>query len=58
MIQIPADHWLNNLAARPNSDELCATCEGGGWIMSSYQPNPPNFEVCPDCCNPEGHPSP
>lgn len=31
----------------------CPDCEGGGWVMASYQPAPPNFEECPTCGNPE-----
>lgn len=34
----------------------CEKCEGGGWVMSSYQgSHPPNFERCPGCLNPLGH---
>jgi hypothetical protein len=38
----------------------CLTCEGGGWIMSSWQagPHPPYFDVCPDCGNPQNRRSP
>ncbi len=46
------------VAPEPEPDQVCTTCEGGGWAMAAYQPSPPNFEVCPDCGNPEGHPQP
>lgn len=35
----------------------CAKCEGGGWV-EVYSPSPPQFDRCPNCGNPEGHPSP
>ncbi len=41
----------------PEPDQVCAACEGGGWVQVS-SPSPPAFAECPDCCNPEGHPSP
>lgn len=38
---------------------LCAECEGGGWVYSSYQSTgAPNFEECSVCYNPHGHPAP
>ena len=39
--------------------EECSTCEGGGWVYSSYQARGgPNFDECPDCYNPLGLRSP
>ena len=35
----------------------CSTCEGGGWVQV-FSPNPPAFEECPDCYNPNKLPSP
>ena len=39
------------------SEPVCKTCEGGGWVMV-YSPCPPSFETCPDCYNPEDLPCP
>lgn len=36
----------------------CSECDNGGWIMASYQPAPPNFDICPKCFNPSENPSP
>ena len=41
------------------TEEVCDRCEGGGFVLSAYQATgAPNFEECPKCHNPEGHPSP
>ena len=40
-------------------DSLCLTCDGSGFVYSSYQAvGSPNFEECRDCGNPERMPSP
>lgn len=36
---------------------VCTECDDGGWVQV-YGPNPPAFDVCPTCHNPNGHPSP
>jgi len=35
----------------------CGKCEGGGWMMI-WSNRPPAFDVCDECYNPEGLPSP
>jgi hypothetical protein len=43
----------------PAADVVCELCEGGGWVMASYQgATPPNFEICRVCFNPNNLPSP
>lgn len=39
------------------SSEQCPECEGGGWVQV-YSNNPPAFQECPECCNPDDLPSP
>lgn len=53
---------MRELKAEPASTDtgvVCPQCEGGGWVLASYQSaHPPNLEVCPECLNPEGLPCP
>jgi len=43
----------------PERQEDCAECEGGGWVLASYQgSHAPNLETCPTCGNEEGFPCP
>ena len=50
---------LRELKEEAGIVEPCKTCDGGGWVMSSYQSaGAPNMKCCPDCRNPNGVPQP
>ncbi len=50
---------LQEIESKREPEAICSTCEGGGWVLSSYQSSkPPTFETCPECANPEGFPCP
>lgn len=44
-------------ASPPSADIICGRCEDGGYIMV-HSGRPPCFQTCPDCGNPNNHPSP
>lgn len=46
------------LQDEPEDEGVCMECEGDGWVFSSYQEHPPNFEICPRCYNPENQTRP
>lgn len=48
---------IEDLTSLEEEEEICHTCEGGGWVQV-YHPNPPAFAECPECGNPHGYLSP
>lgn len=50
-----AELWQDKYNQQYRGAVECEACEGGGWVLSSYQASgAPNMQLCTDCYNPLG----